>query len=281
MFSPPSIPGELLRLYFCADACIDTAKIFLDHHPRFHPTAKLKGVIKSLNNLTEEERLLLLTASVESTMVQIKKAPWFRKIEPHNLAKVGPIWIAFHTTENFEILTRAISHSFKMATAKYGDPSRMGCTSAGDGDKRIEQENAEFFRSCGGDPENAYLNKYCHAFYDVATKSNASALGELLFNFFPSILMEHEKKRGKVVQQCEGSHSHDATGKCIHTTGNISTFSELLKDDDHWSVNLARCGNCSKQGNLMRCGGCATVAYCSKDCQKTAWKLHKNDCVKH
>lgn len=28
----------------------------------------------------------------------------------------------------------------------------------------------------------------------------------------------------------------------------------------------------------MRCGACATLFYCSKDCQKADWKLHKQEC---
>jgi len=38
-----------------------------------------------------------------------------------------------------------------------------------------------------------------------------------------------------------------------------------------------QCGSCSKPGNF-RCSRCRVVSYCSKDCQRKAWPIHKNDC---
>ncbi|KAJ8539019.1 hypothetical protein ON010_g12852 [Phytophthora cinnamomi] len=47
------------------------------------------------------------------------------------------------------------------------------------------------------------------------------------------------------------------------------------------------CGRCgavqrftpdNPEGKLMTCGGCRSVAYCSRECQKKAWKKHKADC---
>lgn len=42
------------------------------------------------------------------------------------------------------------------------------------------------------------------------------------------------------------------------------------------------CANCCKEndGSFKKCGGCKTVAYCSKDCQKSGWPLHKGECAK-
>ena len=31
---------------------------------------------------------------------------------------------------------------------------------------------------------------------------------------------------------------------------------------------------------LRKCGGCGVVRYCSGECQKTAWRVHKKVCVK-
>ncbi|KAI6190482.1 Histone-lysine N-methyltransferase SMYD3 [Aphelenchoides bicaudatus] len=42
------------------------------------------------------------------------------------------------------------------------------------------------------------------------------------------------------------------------------------------------CSECFKKpevlGKLMTCGGCNFARYCSKDCQKLAWRLHKQEC---
>lgn len=45
-----------------------------------------------------------------------------------------------------------------------------------------------------------------------------------------------------------------------------------------------QCGECSKvlpkESNPQRCGRCRLVYYCSKECQITAWKIHKATCKK-
>ncbi|KAG2522487.1 hypothetical protein BBO99_00005835 [Phytophthora kernoviae] len=47
------------------------------------------------------------------------------------------------------------------------------------------------------------------------------------------------------------------------------------------------CGRCgavqrftpdNPEGKLMTCGGCRSVVYCTRECQKNAWKMHKADC---
>ncbi len=41
------------------------------------------------------------------------------------------------------------------------------------------------------------------------------------------------------------------------------------------------CASCAvSDKNLSSCGRCGTVKYCSKDCQRTDWKLHKSKCIK-
>lgn len=46
----------------------------------------------------------------------------------------------------------------------------------------------------------------------------------------------------------------------------------------------SRCGAVQRftpdnpEGKLMKCGGCRSVSYCSRECQKKAWKKHKVDC---
>eukprot|EP00927_Polykrikos_kofoidii_P052366 TRINITY_DN46165_c0_g1_i1.p1 TRINITY_DN46165_c0_g1~~TRINITY_DN46165_c0_g1_i1.p1 ORF type:complete len:556 (+),score=119.44 TRINITY_DN46165_c0_g1_i1:70-1737(+) len=46
--------------------------------------------------------------------------------------------------------------------------------------------------------------------------------------------------------------------------------------------SLSLCGQCGKasETSLLVCTGCRAAEYCSRDCQKAAWKLHKVSCGK-
>ncbi|POM63829.1 AFL146Wp like protein [Phytophthora palmivora] len=81
-----------------------------------------------------------------------------------------------------------------------------------------------------------------------------------------------------------------------HTIQNLEHNVELNKSDKKGGVDneekqeapvLDCCGRCgavqrftpdNPEGKLMTCGGCRSVAYCSRECQKKAWKKHKTDC---
>jgi predicted nicotinamide N-methyase len=59
---------------------------------------------------------------------------------------------------------------------------------------------------------------------------------------------------------------------------------EEEKDDAPVLDCCGRCGAVQRftpdnpEGKLMTCGGCKSVAYCSRECQKKAWKKHKPEC---
>jgi hypothetical protein len=40
----------------------------------------------------------------------------------------------------------------------------------------------------------------------------------------------------------------------------------------------AVCGGCAKPYGLQRCSSCKIIKFCSRDCQKSAWKFHKQAC---
>merc|ERR1712130_56054 len=44
---------------------------------------------------------------------------------------------------------------------------------------------------------------------------------------------------------------------------------------DGWKKQ--RCSNCGNQSRLKCCSGCGDVGYCSRRCQKIAWKKHKSE----
>lgn len=57
-----------------------------------------------------------------------------------------------------------------------------------------------------------------------------------------------------------------------------------VEPEDEEEQGCARCGAVQRfsadnpEGKLMKCGGCRSVAYCSRECQKKAWKSHKTEC---
>ena len=43
-------------------------------------------------------------------------------------------------------------------------------------------------------------------------------------------------------------------------------------------INSYCCGVCKKTGKMFKCSRCKGVYYCSRECQKKDWPVHKNDC---
>lgn len=57
-----------------------------------------------------------------------------------------------------------------------------------------------------------------------------------------------------------------------------SKINHKRKYDAASSAN--RCSLCSKSDCSKRCSVCKTVYYCSSECQKKHWKIHKHNCIK-
>ena len=47
------------------------------------------------------------------------------------------------------------------------------------------------------------------------------------------------------------------------------------------NTNVLSCATCSKTENIKKRAKCSTTPYCSRECQKTDWKIHKKTCAKN
>ena len=75
---------------------------------------------------------------------------------------------------------------------------------------------------------------------------------------------------------------------CMDGSSQMINLSQLISEQSKifGSVNVIdvtkvpaylKCENCEVKGK-MRCGKCKTARYCSQNCQKTHWKVHKEKC---
>ncbi|KJA19000.1 hypothetical protein HYPSUDRAFT_217856 [Hypholoma sublateritium FD-334 SS-4] len=53
---------------------------------------------------------------------------------------------------------------------------------------------------------------------------------------------------------------------------------EIRAGRSNMSVSCSQCTTASEMANLQRCGKCKSAWYCSKDCQKKHWPIHKVGC---
>lgn len=76
-------------------------------------------------------------------------------------------------------------------------------------------------------------------------------------------------------------------GSLVHPLFYRAAFSPLFAPGEKISAQSldapSGCGECGKEGKggkaLMRCARCYRVEYCSKECQKLHWKVHKRICT--
>ncbi|EME88491.1 uncharacterized protein MYCFIDRAFT_72710 [Pseudocercospora fijiensis CIRAD86] len=61
-------------------------------------------------------------------------------------------------------------------------------------------------------------------------------------------------------------------------------FEDGIAISPHWlyrALDLGQCTSCGdgEEGELKRCGRCGTAAYCSDECQRRDWAVHKSVCA--
>lgn len=59
------------------------------------------------------------------------------------------------------------------------------------------------------------------------------------------------------------------------SVNNQGLFKGLCKEVNY---DLRCCAKCAKTDNLRTCGGCKLLNFCSVDCQKAYWSVHKKEC---
>ena len=55
--------------------------------------------------------------------------------------------------------------------------------------------------------------------------------------------------------------------------------SDFYKLYDVENVVVIYCEYCKQEGAIFKCSRCSNARYCSKVCQRSAWKSHKPNCV--
>jgi hypothetical protein len=53
-----------------------------------------------------------------------------------------------------------------------------------------------------------------------------------------------------------------------------------IKDASSSLPSKPTCAFCKKDNKLMQCAGCKSIGYCSKECQRNDWGVHKHNCKK-
>ncbi|CAK3963794.1 norsolorinic acid reductase [Lecanosticta acicola] len=64
----------------------------------------------------------------------------------------------------------------------------------------------------------------------------------------------------------------------------LDPWEDGIRMNPHWlyeGLDLGKCTTCGKDDGktLSRCGKCGTAAYCSSECQKKDWAVHKGVCA--
>ncbi len=74
-------------------------------------------------------------------------------------------------------------------------------------------------------------------------------------------------------------------GRAMHDLEKMGVLKMVRKDDavtttPAAAAAVARCAACGAPNAPMRCAACQAVRYCSRDCQKSDWSMHKRYCQK-
>lgn len=57
-----------------------------------------------------------------------------------------------------------------------------------------------------------------------------------------------------------------------------ANYNKLISEYNETSEIIELCGGCLSKENLKCCGGCKKIKFCSIECQKEIWFIHKKEC---
>ena len=107
----------------------------------------------------------------------------------------------------------------------------------------------------------------------------AAEIYEKILALDPSHQEAMDNYAGLLFTKCKTTHNLDDLNKAIHLLEKCSSKTSQLHLSGCRMLKLQICGCnvCGKYSNVF-CGNCNFARYCSKDCQKKDWKLHKKKC---
>jgi hypothetical protein len=85
---------------------------------------------------------------------------------------------------------------------------------------------------------------------------------------------------GKICFSVPGSEKQANEFMVELRSGKRPTIVAIVKPIADGQSLTGNCAGCFKFGFLKRCARCQQVSYCSRECQKAHWKLHKLQCNK-
>ena len=97
---------------------------------------------------------------------------------------------------------------------------------------------------------------------------------------------EDRPHAGKSMEQIEILEGRPEDEPMIYTSAPVQTNRNIFRNNDRKNIHpskhlesLSVCSYCHKpSSNLKLCGKCKKTSYCSKECQTSAWTLHKELC---
>lgn len=127
------------------------------------------------------------------------------------------------------------------------------------------------------DPDS-YYNDIIHT-KDVSKSTSTASKGEVPTQKVTSIKKSKTKSDTKPVTKTVKKNQPENQAKTITEIPPKIAKKEESAEPTTKKKPRHRCANCGeKTAVIKKCADCGTVKYCSRECQKQHWKVHKVDC---